>query len=83
MKCTEKGVNWQRAYDNMKAYFGAGGNGTWHYLIFDWNWHDIPNAMQMAEDIGTDINFKFNGRDYGPITRENKKMAPKPLQECG
>ena len=78
-----EGVNWQRAYDNMKAYFGAGGNGTWHYLIFDWNWHDIPNAMQMAEDIGTDINFKFNGRDYGRITTENKKMAVKLLQECG
>ena len=37
----------------------------------------------MAKDIGTDINFKFNGRDYGRITTENKKMAVKLLQECG
>ena len=76
-----EGVNFQRAYDNMKAYFNAGGNGTWHYLIFEWNWHDIPNAIEMAKDLGTDINFKFNGRGHGLITPENKKMAVKLLKD--
>ena len=76
-------VNWQRAYDNMKAYFGAGGRGNWHYLIFDWNWQDIPNAMQMADDIGAELNFKFNNRRYGLISTENKRQAVKLLEECG
>ncbi len=67
----------------MKAYFSAGGRGTWHYLIFDWNWHDIPNAMQMANDIGAELNFKFNNRNYGLISTENKKQAVKLLEECG
>lgn len=76
-----EGVNWQRAYDNMKAYFGNGGRGSWHFLIFDWNWHQVPEAYEMAKDIGVEINFKFNNRSHGLISVENKRETVKILKD--
>lgn len=77
-----EGVDFDRAMRNMKAYFGAGGEGEWHFIIFDWNWHQIPAAKRIAtEEIGCEIFFKFNGRDFGKIRDENKEHAYKLLIE--
>lgn len=70
-----EGVNWQRAIDNMESYFGAGGVGEWHYLIFEWNWHQIEDAQALADKIGAPIFFKFNNRSHGLISDENKAKA--------
>jgi MoaA/NifB/PqqE/SkfB family radical SAM enzyme len=76
-----EGVDWKRAMDNMRAYFGAQGEGDWHFIIFDWNWQQIPLARKMAEDIGCEVHFKFNTREYGKITKENKIIAKQLLEE--
>lgn len=76
-----EGVDWQRAIDNMTAWFANEGHGSWHFLIFDWNWYQIPEAIKMAKDIGCEIEFKFNNRSWGLIGQENKKHAIKLLEE--
>lgn len=76
-----EGVNWQRAMDNMNAWFTNGGRGAWHFLIFEWNWHQIPLAQQMADDIGCEIEFKFNNRTWGLISEENRKTAVELINE--
>ena len=76
-----EGVDWQRAMGNMTAYFQNGGNGKWHFLIFDWNWCQIPEAVSMAKEIGCDIEFKWNHRDFGRISDENKIHAQQLLEE--
>ena len=65
----------------MEAWFTCGGRGAWHFLIFDWNWHQIPEAVRMAKEIDAELNIKFNTRSFGKITEENKKHAVELLKE--
>ena len=76
-----EGVDWQRAMDNMRAYFQNGGSGVWHFLIFDWNWHQIPEAIAIAKDMRCNIEFKWNTREFGLITKENRVHAQQLLEE--
>jgi len=76
-----EGVDWQRAMDNMTAWFTNGGAGAWHFLIFDWNWHQIPEAVDIAKKIGAPLEFKINNRQWGLITEENRKIAWRLLEE--
>jgi MoaA/NifB/PqqE/SkfB family radical SAM enzyme len=74
-------VDWQRAMDNMTTWFTNHGSGQWEFLIFDWNWHQIPEVIEYANKINCSIYLKFNNRSYGLISDENKKMAIKLLEE--
>lgn len=77
-----EGVDWQRAMDNMTAWFEADGEGEWHFIIFEWNWHQIFQAYELAQNIkNCEIFFKFNGRAWGKISPENKKTALAMLEE--
>lgn len=76
-----EGVDWQRAMDNMTAWFTNGGQGAWAFLIFDWNWHQIPEAVDMAKQIGCELDFKINHRNWGKITEENKVIAWSLIEE--
>jgi len=75
-----EGVNWQRAIDNMTAYIKSGGIGQWNFLIFKWNWHQIPLARKLADDINISLYFKFNIRSFGLISDEDKQKALKLLE---
>lgn len=77
-----EGVNWQRAMDNMSTWFNNGGGGEWHFLIFEWNWHQIPIAKEYADKHGIEIYFKMNDRDYGLISPQNEQSVYKLLEEC-
>ena len=68
-----EGVDWQRAMDNMTAWFQNGGSGAWHFLVFDWNWFQVPEIVQMANDIGCKLDIKINKRSWGKITPENER----------
>lgn len=76
-----EGVDWHRAMDNLTAWKTHSGEGEWHFLIFEWNWHQIFDAKKLADDIGCDIFFKFNSRGWGLISPENKIKANKMIQE--
>lgn len=62
-----KGVHWERAMDNLRAWTDAGGKGHWAFLLFDWNYHQIPQAVQMANDIGCKLKFH--------LTRDNNGLG--------
>lgn len=70
-----EGVNFNRAMENMRAWFNNDGHGEWQFLIFDWNWHQIVEAHEIAEENNIPIRFKFNNRGFGLITPDNKKSA--------
>lgn len=76
-----EGVDFERAMENMRTYTKWGGAGAWHFIIFDWNWHQIPEAAKIAKEIGIPIKFKFNVRKFGLITDKNKRKAVKLLEE--
>lgn len=70
-----EGVNFERAMENMKAWFGNDGHGEWQFLIFDWNWHQIPEAHEISLKHNIPLRFKFNNRAFGKITDDNKRIA--------
>ena len=76
-----EGVDFERAMNNMKAYIEADGEGTWWFIIFEWNWHQITEARKIANNLGIDIQFRFNDRNYGLISRESKLKAERLLNE--
>ena len=77
-----EGVNFKRAMDNMRAFYHAGGVGKWHFLLFDWNWHQIPEAVDIAKnDLKCEIEFKWNNRGYGKIQPHHRSMAQELLDK--
>jgi len=76
-----EGVDFQKAFDNMKAYHGAGGHTEWAFLLFEWNWHQIPLAREMAAEIGMTVEFRYNDRDFGLISPESRIKAERLLNE--
>lgn len=74
-----EGVDYYRAMDNMKAWIENGGNGDWHYLIFEWNWKQVKTAKQIAKDIGIEILFKINNRPFGLIDPLHKRKVMEEL----
>ncbi len=78
-----KRVNFERAMDNMLAFAEHCYEGVcnWDYLVFDWNWHQIREANQIARDNNISIEFKIQDRAYGLITDENKRRAEDILNE--
>jgi hypothetical protein len=79
-----EGVDFERAMANMRAWFENGGNGTWQFLIFSWNWHQVADAYRISKTMpGCEIVFKFNRRDWGLINEEDKQFVYKQLEEVG
>lgn len=68
-----KGVNWKRCIENMTQWFQNGGQGWWMFLLFNWNWHQIPDAVEMAKDIGCNVKFNKTESDA-----ENPKDGMSP-----
>ncbi len=76
-----EGVNWQRAMDNMIAFSKTDADTEWHFLIFEWNWHEVEEAYNFAKKHNINIIFKFNRRELGQISSENKKACEKILEK--
>jgi len=74
-----EGVDFERALANMTAWAKNGGAGDWHFLIFEWNWHQIQEARKIAKEIGVPILFKTNMRPYGLLSAENRKRVEEIL----
>ena len=76
-----EGVNWQRAIDNMVALSKTKADLEWHFLIFEWNWHEVEEAYNFAKKHNINIIFKFNKRHIGLISYKNKKACEKILEK--
>ena len=71
-----EGVDWHRAIDNMTSYMSAGGRGSWWFIIFEWNWQQIPVAAKMCKSMGVDfLNFKINTQTYGLLDSNKLPMV--------
>jgi molybdenum cofactor biosynthesis enzyme MoaA len=81
-----RGVDWSRAMDNMTTWTKSGGHGCWSFLVFSWNYHQIPQAIDMANAIGVDLTFSltFDERGItGMPSGSDLIAAKKTLREHG
>ena len=76
-----EGVNFTKAWENMIAYGNTSADMRWDFILFEWNWHQIPLASKLAKENDIELRFKFNNRWFGLITQESKIEADKLLQE--
>ena len=74
-----EGVNWEKAWSNMYAWFYIGGKGTWEYLMFDWNKDQIPLAKTFANSNNIPIRFKWPNGPFGQIDERTRKELQSTL----
>lgn len=74
-------VDWNRAWENMHAWFESGGRGEWFFLIFDFNKHQISHAWNHAQKHNIDITFKVNNRWYGYVGDQEYNRIKKEIDE--
>ncbi len=64
----------KKAYDNMIAYKNSKyENVSWQYVIFEHNWFEIPEILQIAKNHMIPIELKINAR---PKFRVKNKLIP-------
>lgn len=62
-----KGVNTQRAMDNMAAFHAAGGRSLWQFIIFDFNAHQLKDYAKLCDQLGYEKHPIWNTGKYGLI----------------
>ena len=64
-----RNVEWQRLMENVQSFINAGGRAQWDMLIFRHNEHQVPEARQLATDLGfVSFNCKVSRRfDMTPV----------------
>lgn len=75
-----KGVDFDKAWDNMNTWFANGGKGIWEFLVFTWNQNQIETAHQIAKSKNIPIGFKMNRRMGFPgliASHESEKIIDK------
>ena len=55
-------VDWKRVENSMDVFTQAGGKGTWVFLIFEHNEHQVEEAERMAKLFGLEFKKKKTGR---------------------
>lgn len=71
-----EGVDFNKAWDNMVAHANTDGYTKWDFLVFDWNWQQIPIVSKMAKSIGVDkLNIKINTQPYGLLDPNKLSMV--------
>jgi hypothetical protein len=55
------GVNFAKAYENMKAFAATPADAEWQYIIFEHNYQQINDAIKMSTDINCSLFFMFDG----------------------
>jgi len=62
-----EGVNFKKAYDNMTAFAKTPGDARWDFLIFEWNYHQIPEVAKLAKELNVEVLYKINNQFHGLI----------------
>ena len=65
-----EGVDFKRAWENMLAFKSKSNRINWQFIIFEWNWHQIEEAKQIADDLDIKISFIINRGFHGRLTPE-------------
>jgi MoaA/NifB/PqqE/SkfB family radical SAM enzyme len=68
-----RGVIWDKLYSNMQAYASTGAFGIWEWLVFQHNHDQIPQAEEMAKELGLVFVVK-NPMGFGDYTDKQTGM---------
>lgn len=69
-----RGVIWEKVWRHMKAYASTGAWGVWEWLVFEHNQHQIPQARELARELGLEFIIK-NPMGFGEYEDELSGMT--------
>lgn len=69
------GVNTERAFENMLTFKHHGGNAKWQFIIFDFNYHQIPTVFEKCKEWNIPPIFIWNQGKYGMVNPENREAV--------
>ena len=66
-------VVWEVLMRNVSTYVGAGGQGEWHYIIFDHNKEEVLKAEALAESLGLKFYTRRSTRNFITFVNKNQQ----------
>ena len=60
-----RGANFKKAWENMTTWFKHTKRGSWHFILFAWNMHQVPEVARIAKEIGCKVTYKITESDTG------------------
>lgn len=75
-----EGVDFNRAWDNMISFRRHTGKAEWQFIIFDWNYHQIEQAKQIAKEHNVNLSFQINRGPNGYLKEEMHEPVIKQIQ---
>ena len=54
-------TNWSKIERNAKTFLDAGGRGSWVFIVFRHNEHQVEEAERFAEDLGFTNVYVLDG----------------------
>jgi MoaA/NifB/PqqE/SkfB family radical SAM enzyme len=71
-----EGVDFNKAFKNMVTYAQSPGTAQWDFLVFEWNYQQIPEVARMAAELNIRrLEFKINNGDYGLLDSSKLPMV--------
>lgn len=67
-----KGVDWNKAIANLKAFVAAGGHAVWKTVVFDYNRDTLSEIEEYAYSLGVSSFDTVNNSNNRDLTEEEK-----------
>ena len=61
--------------DNMTTYAQTSGISSWDFLVFEWNYHQIPEVAIMAKENNVEVEYKINTQKHGLLDTTKMSMV--------
>ena len=79
-----EGVDFNRAWDNLLSFNNYGGRAVWQFIVFEHNWDQVENAIDIAETLNLHrIVFILNRSPHSLMTEQHRSQVKQILDSRG
>lgn len=79
-----EGVDFNRAWENLLAFNDGGGRAVWQFIVFEHNWDQVNDAIDIAEILNLHrIVFILNRSPHSLMTDEHRRQVKQILDSRG
>lgn len=75
------GVDTDKAFKNMIAFHEAGGDAKWQFILFDFNYHQLPEAADIRKKYNMNSTIVWNRGHYGLIKPDLRKFIEEKYRD--
>lgn len=71
-------VVWEKVWSNLNRFVQSGGRGSWTFIVFKHNQHQVEEARSLAKNLGLDfrvkVTQKFRGYRNWSVMEHGEKL---------